>query len=91
LAEPTHTQLAVHYNLGPALLAATGPLTVELLLNSVPLGRTVLNQPGTPTLSYPLPAPLSGPVIFELRSSPGYTPPGDGRSLGIALLSVGLR
>lgn len=91
LAEPTHTQLAVHYNLGPALLAATGPLTVELLLNGVPLGRTVLNQPGTPTLSYPLPAPLSGPVIFELRSSPGYTPPGDGRSLGIALLSVGLR
>jgi hypothetical protein len=85
-AEPTHTKLSIRYNIGPAIPR----IEVQVFVNSQLLSTSSFDQPGTPTINYPLNQRYDGPVEIELKSSPGFRPPGDDRDLGVALLSIAL-
>jgi hypothetical protein len=90
LAEPEQSKLRIQFNNGPLLMKAVRKLEVSLYLNGELVGKSTFLEPGTPTVEYPLPKRLTGPVEVELRSSPGFKPEGDDRELGIAVLSIGL-
>ncbi|MFN7544423.1 MAG: hypothetical protein ACK5TN_16705, partial [Acidobacteriota bacterium] len=90
-AQPQHSHLDLTLNNGPALLDAIGALELTVKANGATLGQARFTTPGTPTLSFPLPAKTEGRLELELLASPGFRPPGDGRELGFALLSARLR
>ena len=85
-ADPQLSKLRIRYNNALAVFEAE----VQIFLNGQLLATSSFNKPGTPTIEYPLNARHEGPVEIEIRSSPGFRPPGDDRDFGIAVLSIAL-
>ena len=85
-ANPQLSTLQIRYNIGPAIPR----VEVQIFANGQLLATSSFDHPGTPAIDYPLNSRYDGPVEIELRSSPGFRPPGDDRELGVALLSIAL-
>jgi hypothetical protein len=77
------------FNVNQALLDAVGPTVVEVLLDGSPLGARQFATRGRHTASWELPSGPPGKVGIEFRVHPGYQPPGEGRKLGVAVVSFG--
>ena len=90
LAQPDQTKLRIRYNNSPLVMQALGKIEVTVLVNGQPLGTSQFTTAGTPAVDYPIAQAFNGPIDVELRSSPGFIPPGDDRELGVAVLSIGL-
>jgi hypothetical protein len=89
-SEAAHTKLRIRYNNGPAIFEAIPSIEVQIFVDGQHLATSRFDTPGTPTIDYPLTGPKHGPVEIEVRASPGFRPAGDGRDLGVALLSAAL-
>lgn len=76
------------------LLMKTGPITLSAKLNGTELGKATYPKAGPVELRLDVPAQLmrAETLLVEVNSTPGLPPgsfPGDGRSLGLIVSSVG--
>jgi hypothetical protein len=76
------------------LIMKTGPITLSAKLNGVALGQMTYSKAGPVELRLDVPAQSmrADTLLVEIDSSPGLPPgsfPGDGRSLGLIVSSVG--
>ena len=61
----------------------------SLVVNATGLGARHFATAGRHTMSWELPGGAPGRVEIEFRVRPGYQPPGEGRKLGVAVISFG--
>jgi len=88
-AGATHFELRVLAN--TTLLAAVGPVSVKVLLNQTELPAQRVDRPGWKTLEWDLAPAPAGSVEVTIETEPPFRPPGDPRTLGIAVGSLGLK
>jgi hypothetical protein len=93
LASPRQAGQALHIvaHCGAELLAA-GPLTFEVSVNGAALPSVNL-RPGRQDLSFPLPSEAASrqDLTVGLQVSRTFRPPGDGRDLGLPVVSIEVR
>ncbi len=72
---------------------AAGPVELRVTAAGVPLKPVRIDSAGTFEMAFPLPEAAAGKEAIEigLEVSRAYTPPGDGRRLGLALGSIEVR
>jgi hypothetical protein len=79
------------FNVNQELLDAVGPTHVEVFLDGSPAGSRLFDRAGRHTSGWEIPEAPPGKVKVEFRIKPGYRPPGERRSLGVAVISFGFR
>ncbi len=84
-----HFELRVLAN--TSLLQSAGTVTVQISLNDVALTAKRVTQAGWQTLAWDLAAAPTGTANVTIRTDPPFRPPGDPRTLGIAVGSFGFR
>ncbi|MBM3759917.1 MAG: hypothetical protein FJW36_06680 [Acidobacteria bacterium] len=89
-AAKDHTRLRVQFNNGPVFMNAVKQLNVTIRINGEELGEAAFTTAGTPIIDFPLKHSIEGPAQIKFLSKPGYLPPGDDRTLGVAIISVAL-
>jgi hypothetical protein len=88
-AGAVHFELRVLANTG--LMQSAGTVRVQVSLNDAELARKIITQPGWQVLQWDLPAAPAGSTPVTIRTDPPLRPPGDPRTLGIAVGSLGFR
>ena len=83
------TAIQVRFNIGQPIIDAVHKIDFKLYVNNQLEGQASFTERSIPILTFRLKHPVSGPVEVRLESSPGYTPPADGRSLGVAIIAIG--
>ena len=83
------TAIQVRFNIGQPIIDAVHKIDFKIYVNNQLEGQASFTERSIPILTFPLKHPVSGPVEVHLESSPGYTPPADGRTLGVAIIAIG--
>jgi len=76
-------------NVNAEMLRALGPVTVRVSLGEIQLPPRVWDFAGWQTVQWSLPPGPAADVLIDIRTSPAYHAPGDSRTLGIAIATLG--
>ncbi len=89
-APPDATTIQIRLNIGQPIIDAVRRIHLKVYVDNELTGETDIAERGIPVLNFALKRKLSGPAEVRLETTPGYTPPADGRSLGVAVVGIGL-
>ncbi|WP_031500315.1 hypothetical protein [Bryobacter aggregatus] len=81
----------MRFNIGQTVIEQLKQIHTKIYLNNEWIGEKHFTERGIPVVSFPLKHSLSGPVEVRIESSPGYTAPGDERTLGVAIFGLGFQ
>ncbi len=82
--------LQIRFNIGQPIIDAVRRIHVKVYVENELTGETDFIARGIPVVDFALKRNVSGPVEVRLETTPGYTPPKDGRSLGVAVIGIGI-
>ena len=89
-APPDATTIQIRLNIGQPIIDAVRRIHLKVYVDNELTGETDIAERGIPVLNFALKRKLSGPAEVRLETTPGYTAPADGRSLGVAVVGIGL-